>query len=120
VKIRRALAMSAIILLPAAAYAGGDMQNPDRLRGQMFIAGATLVDPPPDEPRRSHAYLEVTGDAARHLYETMPAHAVPDLCSPGRRFKQAGHLTCSVGARDARCAFAIDLRDGALAAGTVC
>ena len=104
-KVRHALAMSGVILLPAAAYAAGDMQNPDRLRGQMFIAGATLVGPPPDEPSKSHAYLEVTGDAARHLFESMQVQPVPDLCVPGRRFKQAGHLTCSV---------------GALAAGTVC
>jgi len=114
-----------MLLTTAAASpvgAAGDLQNPDALRGRMFIAGATLIDAPTDEPSRSHAYFEVLGDAARHLFESMPALAVPDLCVPGRQFKQAGHLTCSVGTRaqDARCNFAVDLRDGELASGSVC
>lgn len=98
------------------------MNRPAPLRGRMFIAGATLVDPPDNEPGRSHAYIEVTGDAARHLFTTMTAPAEPDGCVPGRRIKRAGGMACSMGrgAQDARCDFAIDLRSGALAAGSVC
>jgi hypothetical protein len=116
-----ALAFAAVVsALPAAA--AGDMQHPDRLRGRMFIAGATLVDPPDDEPRRSHAYVEIIGEAARHLFEAMATPAVPDQCEPGRKLKRVANLVCSIGAleQDARCDFAIDLRSGELAVGTVC
>jgi hypothetical protein len=122
--VRKPAIIGAVLLAAASSSAGaaGDLQDPDWLRGQIFIAGATLVDPPVDELRRSHAYFEVVGDAARHLFDAMPVRAVPDLCVPGRQFKQAGHMTCSVGARapDARCDFAIDLRSGELAVGSVC
>jgi len=35
------------------------MQHPDRLAGEMFIAGATLVDPPPGEAADTHAYFSL-------------------------------------------------------------
>jgi hypothetical protein len=117
-----AWAVSAAILMPLAAHAAGDMQHPDRLRGEMFIAGATLVDPPADEPRATHAYLTISGDAARRMYATLKAADEPDLCQPGRRLKRLGNITCTVGARpaDARCDFSINLGDGSLAPGLVC
>ncbi len=119
---RITLTAVAATLLAPSARAAGDMQNPDRLRGELFIAGATLVDPPDGERTDTHAYLTIAGDAARRLYATMPAAAIQDLCTPGRRLKRAGHVTCSVGARpgDARCDFAINLGDGSLAPGSVC
>jgi hypothetical protein len=117
------LGISVIVLvLLSPAFAAGDMQNPDRLRGEMFIAGRTLVDPPPEERRNTHAYLTVTGEAARRLFNTMTAPATADLCQPGRRMKSAGHLRCSVGTKpaEAQCDFSIDLSNGMLGAGLVC
>jgi len=115
------LTAKAFAILVLAALAA-DMQHPDRLAGEMFIAGATLVDPPPDEARGSHAYLSLTGVAARDLYRAMKAAETTDACSPGRRAKRVGALRCSVGAKpeDARCDFAIELTRGALAPGLPC
>lgn len=109
-------------LVSVAAHAAGDVTSPLRLRGEVYIAGVSLVDPPSEETRDTHAYFRVTGAAARHLFDTIPGAPHPDLCLPHRRFKQAGHMTCSTGAdgRDAICEFAIDLRTGALGAGSVC
>jgi hypothetical protein len=111
-----------VLVLLSPAFAAGDMQNPDRLRGEMFIAGKTLVDPPVDEKRDTHAYMTVSGEAARRLFNTMKAPAQADLCQPGRRLKSAGHLRCSVGAKaaDAKCDFSVDLASGTLGAGLVC
>lgn len=122
IAIATALALSLPVLLSARAHAAGDMQNPDRLRGEMFIAGATLVDPPAEEMPDTHAYLTISGDAARRLYNTLKVPAVADLCLSGRRLKRAGHLSCSVGAKaaDARCDFALNLADGSIAPGLVC
>ena len=120
--LRRGAAVVAAVLLIAPAASAGDPAKPDRLRGEMFIAGATLVDPPPDEPRDTHAYLTISGDAARRLYASLKTAEAPDLCLPGRRLKRVGHLTCSVGGRpaDARCDFGLDLDAGRLAPGLVC
>lgn len=119
--IAGALAFAAVVSA-LSADAAGDMQNPDRLRGRMFIAGATLVDPPADEPHRSRAYFAVEGEAARHIFEAMATPAEPDLCQPGRKLKRVANLVCSVDSRaqDARCDFAIDLRSGELTVGSVC
>lgn len=111
--------LSAVTALVAAP---GDMQHPDRLSGAMFIAGARLVDPPPDEKSNTHAYLTLTGVAARRMYQSLDASAKADLCVPGRRSKTVGAVQCSVDGKggDAQCAFALDLRTGAVVPGTVC
>ena len=105
-----------------ALAAAGDMQHPDRLAGEMFIAGATLVDPPPGEPADTHAYLSLTGSAARSLFRALKAPEMPDACLPGRKMKSIGPIHCSVGAKpgDARCDFGIDLARGITAPGLVC
>lgn len=115
-------ALAALSAVSALVAAPGDMQHPDRLTGAMFIAGATLVDPPPDEKSNTHAYLTLTGAAARRLYASIDAPAKPDLCVPGRRLKAVGSVQCSVDGKggDAQCAFALDLRNGSARPGTVC
>lgn len=116
-----AASLSVALLAPVDAVAGGAVKS-ERLRGELFIAGATLIDPPLDEPHDSHAYLMIEGSAARRLYVGLKAADVPDLCLPGRRVKRVGHLTCSVGATaaDARCDFGLNLGDGSAAPGLVC
>ena len=114
--------VAALLLAGIAAAQAADMEHPDRLAGEMFIAGATLVDPPPGEAPDSRAYFKVTGAAARTLYQQMKSPATKDECVAGRRFKTAGALTCSAGAKptDVDCDFAIDLKRGTLAPGAPC
>ena len=121
----RAHIASAALTVAAAlplATATADAPDPDRLRGEMFISGATLVDPPPEEPRDTHAYVSIEGTAARRMYDALKVAATPDLCVSGRRLKRAGHVACSVGTKpsDARCDFAVNLVEGSLAPGLVC
>lgn len=119
-------ALAALTTTPAmstgAAGDAGDMQHPDRLAGEMFIAGATLVDPPPGERDDTHAYLSLSGPAARRLFRALKTTATTDACSPERRLKTVGALRCSVGRKtdDARCDFAIDLVRGVIAPNSVC
>lgn len=116
------LGLSLLVLMSPVAIAAGDMDHPDRLRGEMFIAGATLIDPPTEEPRNTHAYLTISGDAARRMFNSLKAPAEADACVPGRRLKRLGHVKCSVGAKaaDATCDFSLNLTDGTLASGLVC
>lgn len=122
IAIATALVLSLPALLPGRAHAAGDMQHPDRLRGEMFIAGATLVDPPPEEAHDTHAYLTISGDAARRIYNGLKTPDIADDCRSGRRLKRVGAISCSVGAKtdDASCDFALKLDDGTTAPGLVC
>lgn len=93
------------------------------LRGELLVAGRHLVDPPPADPKDSHAYVTLEGAAALRIYRSMPATAEADLCrGKGWRLKRAGGLTCSVaaGGRDGTCEFALDLRAGSLVGGRPC
>jgi hypothetical protein len=98
-------------------------QDVVRLNGEMFIGGATLVDPPPGEAKNTHAYLTVTGPAALRLYRGMTAKEEDDLCrGDGHKVRRAGALSCSIaaGGREAVCDFGVDLRSGTLAGGRPC
>jgi len=115
------LVVSAVLaLLPGGVAMGQDVVG---LRGEMFIGGAQLVDPPAGEAKDTHAYLAITGSAALRLYRSMPTQEQADSCrGDGRRLKRAGELSCSIdaGGREAVCDFAVDLRSGKLAGGRPC
>ncbi len=109
-----------LALLLMLGTAAAQPQQPQRMTGEFFLGGTTLVDPPENEPRDSHAYLTVSGAAARRIFDAMRVREVADACQPGRRLRRVGQLQCSVGRAEAECRFAIDLRSGALAAGGPC
>jgi hypothetical protein len=118
--VRRLLAGALLAVLPGEAALG---QDATRLSGEMFIGGATLVDPPSGEAKNTHAYLTVTGPAALRLYRNMPAREEDDLCrGDGHKVRRAGALSCSIDARGqgAVCDFGLDLRSGVTAAGRPC
>jgi hypothetical protein len=116
--ILHSLTAAAIILLAAPASA----QNAIPLTGDVFIAGKTPVDPPPNEPKNSHAYMTVKGSAALRLYRAMRGKEEKDACEEGNRIKRAGSLSCSLAknGRDATCDFSLDLIKGALDSGRTC
>ena len=119
--MKRAI-LAAVLPLLMAGPALAQSQRPGPLQGDMLIAGATLVDPPPGESRESHAYFTVTGDAARRLYNTLRAPVALDACEPGFRMRRQGGLTCRIGprGREPSCAFSIDLRSGVVGPGRPC
>ena len=48
-------------------------QETSALRGEMYVAGKTPIDPPKDEQKNSHAYMTITGPAALRMYRSMRA-----------------------------------------------
>ena len=126
-KTRPPSRVAAAIVLLALAFGtrpamGTEAPSLTPLSGDMFIAGATLIDPPPDEPTKTHAYLRLSGAAARKLFDALKPKATADACRPGRHLKTAGPVVCSVGAKpgDAECSFALDLASGGTAPGNAC
>jgi hypothetical protein len=109
-------AAALVVAVPAFA------QDAIPLKGDVFIAGKTPVDPPPGEPKNSHAYITVTGPAALRLYRTMRGKEGKDACEEGNKVKRAGSLSCSLAknGRDASCDFSLDLIKGALDSGRAC
>ena len=116
--------MRVILILGIGLLAAGASfaQEPSQLRGEVFIAGKTPIDPPPEEPKNSHAYMTVTGPAALRMYRAMTAKDEANLCETGKRLKRAGPLSCSLSrdGRSASCDFSVNLLDGKLDDGRPC
>lgn len=121
---RFSMGLAVVAALTVAGVAGrtAAAQTPVQLRGEVFIAGKTPVEPPPGEPKNSHVYMTVTGPAALQIYRRMAARPEKNLCEEGKTLKRTGALSCSVGpgGRDAACDFAIDMIDGRLDNGRPC
>lgn len=119
--------MSAKLLVMAIAVFGfakmASAQQLSPIKGRVYIAGKTPVDPPPNEPKNTHAYLTIQGPGAVRMYRAMTASAQDDLCrGHGWTIKRAGPFACSLfrGGKKAECDFSIKLKDGTLAAGSPC
>ncbi len=119
---RICLTAGLIILVAVMMAPPASAQQATALRGEMFLAGKTAIDPPPNEPKNSHAYVTITGPAALRMYRAMRAKDEDNVCEPGKRIKRAGPLACSIGAngRDASCDFSVDLIKGQLNDGRPC
>ena len=120
-----ALALAALVavLAPVCGVTPAPAQEAVRLSGELFVAGRTAIDPPVREPKNSHAYFTVEGDAARRMFTSMRSKEEKDLCrGEGWKLKRAGNLYCSVAAngKDAACDFSVDMTKGALAPGKPC
>ena len=113
-----AAALAVLLVASSASLA----QKPAVLKGELFLAGKTPIDPPPGEPKNSHAYVTLTGPGALQMYRAMKAKAEPNLCEEGKTMKRAGPLMCSVSrdGRSASCDFSIDLIQGTLDDGQPC
>ena len=116
----RGVLFVALILSALMPEASGQTATP--LRGELFIAGKTAIDPPPNEPKNSHAYVTLAGPAALRMYRAMRAKEEANACETGKKLKRAGALSCSITAdgKTAACDFAIDMIKGALDDGRPC
>jgi hypothetical protein len=111
-----------VLALLAPLPSGASAQEAVPVKGEVFLAGKTPIDPPPGEPKNSHAYVTLTGPGALRMYRAMTAKEEKNLCEEGKTLKRAGPLACSLSrnGRSASCDFSIDLLKGALDEGQPC
>jgi hypothetical protein len=98
-------------------------QDARPLAGEVFVAGATPLDPPAGEAANTHAYVSLSGAGAAAIYGAMQAAEIDDLCRGGGwTLKNSGPLVCSFHAPsgDAACEFSLDLVSGSLDDGIAC
>jgi hypothetical protein len=122
IRVKRLVATAALLGIVGGVTTGIAAEEPTSLRGSLFIAGKTPLDPPPEEPNSTHAYMTIEGAAALKMYRAMKAKERDDACEEGWRSKSIGELTCSISAnrKEAHCDFSVDLVHGRLAGGRPC
>lgn len=115
-----AIAASTLVW-PLAGPAASQTQTP--LRGDIFIAGKTLADPPPGEAKNTHVYMTITGPAAMRMYRGIRGRSKEDACrGDGWQQKSAGQVACvlSPDRKKAECDFSLSLINGRTAYGRIC
>jgi hypothetical protein len=60
--IAKRLGRGVLLLILTAVASHAPAQDVSPLRGEAFIASRTPIDPPPAEPKNSHAYLTISRD----------------------------------------------------------
>jgi hypothetical protein len=95
----------------------------NQLTGSYRIGGKTLYDPPENEPQNTRLYVELTGDAAKDLYQIMKVKPKPDVCDEeGTLTKVVGNIRCthSADTKNYRCWFGIDVKNQKITNGVIC
>jgi len=109
-----------LLLALSAASLAADSQN---LTGSFSIGGATLIDPPADEPRNSHIYFEITGKAAERIYQMIKSEPMLDLClDDGAMTKFADKVQCQAhpDKGEYACFFSLDVNANTIGEGVAC
>jgi hypothetical protein len=89
----------------------------------IFIAGKTVIDPPRQEPKNTHAYVTLTGPGALAIYRTMRVRESEDICrGDGWKYKAARNFVCAISrnGREAECDFSVNLTNGQMDSGRAC
>ena len=110
-----------LVLLVASSVALAWQYKP--LSGSYRIGGQTVYDPPENEAKNTHFYFELTGTAAKDLFEHMKVAPVADVCADsGEKTKRIGEMRCTQAAngKQHRCWFGLDIRNQRITNGVVC
>jgi len=118
--MRFAFIAAAAVLAVAAAASAAEYRP---LQGSYALGGATLIDPPADEARDTHFYVDLDGSAAHDLYDALKAKPVANVCGePGDLTKRSGGMQCTkaAGGKEYHCAFGVELKTQRVVDGVVC
>jgi hypothetical protein len=113
--------ISTIIFLMLHLVAGAREYHP--LTGSYSIGGKTFYDAPDSEPNDTHIYFNLTGPAAKDLFESMKAKPIRDECiDDGSLTKRIKEMQCTQSAdrQEHRCWFGIDVKKQRITNGVVC
>ncbi|UMR29226.1 hypothetical protein MJ904_19340 [Massilia sp. MB5] len=94
-------------------------QEYGKLDGTYAIKSATLIDPPSNE-KKDRIVMIIKGNAAKDMYDEIPAKAKKSKCDAEMLLKIAGNLACTKESNFYTCNVAILLRTGETASALVC
>jgi hypothetical protein len=108
-----------LILLHVSAFAA----DYKPLMGEYTKGGKTFYDPPEEESKDTHIYFVLTGATAKDLFNSMKVPAMRDVCmNDGSLTKLVKEMQCtqSLGGKQYRCWFGIDIKNQHITGGVVC
>jgi hypothetical protein len=89
--------------------------------GIYAITAEDYLDPPPNQKKNTHFRLQLTGDSAKDLYNSMPVEPNEDECTGGMA-KHIQHMKCLYFAGDKiyECHFSINIAEQKIEYGIAC
>ena len=89
IRVRRLVAVAALLGGAGGVTMTGIAAQESSLRGNFHIGGKSMIDPPPNEPKRTHAYFAIEGASALQMYRAMKAAESEDCVNDGEHAKRA-------------------------------
>jgi hypothetical protein len=91
------------------------------LTGIYAITGEDYLDPPTGQKENTHLRLQLTGDSAKDLYDSMSVEPIEDECTGGMA-KHIQHMQCLYFADDNtyECHFSINIAEQNIEYGIAC
>ncbi len=93
------------------------------LSGKFGIGGETIIDPPQNEPKNTHIYFSITGEAAKEMIFMIKSNAVRDIClDDGTVTKFAKNIQCQFDPDRNRyaCYFSVGVYSNEIGPGIAC
>lgn len=92
------------------------------VEGRYHIGSAPISDPAVALPPNTHIYLNVNGEAAQNIYNSLEGGAKLNECGIDHYEKSSGKFTCSFFPSNNKysCDFSINIKTGDLDIGGVC
>ena len=109
-----------VLLLLVVTIASGDEYKD--LKGSYSIGGKSFYDPPVYEPKNTHIYFYLNGEAAKDLFDHMKIKAKSNVCSEDLLWKKIRNMQCTKSKRTSEynCSFGIDIKNQTIVNGVAC
>jgi hypothetical protein len=110
-----------LFFLTTAYLPGAPAADWKAVRGTYAVTAKNYLDPSDEEPKDSHFRIQLSGDAARDLYNAMKVTTSPDACT-GALAKRVGEMQCLYYRSDKRyaCSFSLNVMKQKIEYGVAC
>lgn len=118
--IRIVFGLTSLLFVLAVSAA---LINPKPLDGTFYLSGKSLADPPKNQPKDTHLYLQLEGETAKTLYQSMKAKPKYDRClDDGSMTKFVKNMQCTISKdqENYSCNFSLNIAEQKIELGSIC
>ena len=118
-EIMKILTILSFLLIPLISHS----TEYSDLEGNYYIGGKTIHDAPKNEPKNTHLYIKITGNAAKDMYQMIKTKPKYDICLDNgsmTKFSRSIQCTESKDKKSYSCHFSLNPNDETIGSGLIC